>query len=93
MRELFIKDSRCLDDDIITLIQDEHVYQIDKHGAQFAPATEWLAYLTEEVGELSKAILDYQYQDGPIESVVSEAVQVMTLAAKIATCKKISVAR
>lgn len=83
---LIIGDEKNLSPEIGELMEAEHRHQLNKHGIQYEEATEWLAYLTEEVGELSKAILDHNYQGGDPQKVRDEAAQVMTLAAKMATC-------
>jgi len=43
-----------------------------------------LAYLTEELGEMAEAISEYEYREGTKEQVVHEAIQVATLALKVA---------
>ena len=58
--------------------------QIEKWGIQSHALFEWLAYLTEEVGELSEAISEYIYRDGDLVEIMKEAIQSATLAAKIA---------
>ena len=69
---------------IIRKIISEHARQIAKWGIQRYTAFEWLAYTTEELGSLAKAIGEHEYRGGPKEKVVSEAIQVATLALKIA---------
>ena len=69
---------------LITEVIKENKYQILKWGIQKRTAFEWLAYLTEEVGEISKAISEHHYRDGRREQVVYEAIQAATLALKIA---------
>ena len=71
---------------LTNLVLDEDRAQVKKWGLQEATMFEWLAYLTEEIGELSEAICDHQYQreDGTPEKVRAEAIQVATLALKIA---------
>lgn len=65
-------------------VQAENRRQLDKWGVQNHSCFEWLAYTTEELGELSNAISEYYYRKGDRESVVKEAIQVATLALKIA---------
>jgi NTP pyrophosphatase (non-canonical NTP hydrolase) len=65
-------------------IHDENNKQIGKWGIQEKTIFEWLAYLTEEVGELSKAISEHYYRIGRKEEIKGEAIQVATLALKIA---------
>lgn len=69
---------------IIKKIANENVSQLTKWGIQTHSSFEWLTYTAEELGSLAKAIGDYEYRDGTKEKVVSEAVQVATLALKIA---------
>lgn len=65
-------------------IRLEHNRQIKKWGIQTRTAFEWITYTTEELGSLAKAIGEYEYRDGSKDKVVSEAIQVATLALKIA---------
>lgn len=69
---------------ILKKIINESQLQIMKWGIQTHSAFEWLTYTTEELGSLAKAIGEYEYRDGTKEKVVSEAIQVATLALKIA---------
>ena len=71
-------------EDLVQEIHKENSYQIVKWGIQKRMAFEWLAYLTEETGELSEAISEHIYREGKREQVVHEAIQVATLALKIA---------
>lgn len=77
---------KCLSKDswIIKKIQNENISQLSKWGIQVHSAFEWLAYLTEEIGELSKSISEYEYRDGTKDEIIKEAIQVATLALKIA---------
>lgn len=80
---------RCLKQDtwIIEKIQNENSFQLKKWGVQTHSAFEWLTYTTEELGELAKAIADYEYRNltkDDAANVVKEAIQVATLALKIA---------
>jgi NTP pyrophosphatase (non-canonical NTP hydrolase) len=58
--------------------------QLAKWGVQTRTPAEWMLYLTEEVGELAEAISEREYRDGTSEDVLKEALQVATLALKIA---------
>ena len=69
---------------IIRNVQQESARQILKWGYQIHTVFEWLTYTTEELGSLAKAISENEYRNGSKEKVVSEAVQVATLALKIA---------
>jgi len=71
-------------DSLIFRITTEHFAQIRKWGIQEHSAFEWLTYTAEELGSLAKAISENQYRGGPKEKVISEAIQVATLALKIA---------
>lgn len=77
---------QCLTDKewILSKIHEENTRQITKWGIQTHSAFEWLAYITEELGELSEAISEHEYTGGSKEKVVLEAIQVATLALKIA---------
>ena len=77
---------RCLEKDawIIKKIQNENSLQLMKWGVQIRTSFEWLTYTTEELGELARAIGEYEYRYGTKDEVVKEAIQVATLALKIA---------
>ena len=79
MKDLLLSDFRVFD-----LIKQENISQVMKWGKQDHSPFEWLAYTTEELGELSKAISEHFYRDGTREDVVKEAIQVVTLSLKIA---------
>lgn len=79
MKDLCLKDGR-----IIELIQCENHKQVLKWGIQDRSPFEWLTFLAEEVGELAAAISDHKYRDTLPSVIVGEAIQVATLAAKIA---------
>lgn len=70
------------------LLTEEDLAQIDKWGRQSHHMFEWLAYITEELGELSQAISEYWYRGGKPEDISKEAVQVATLALKVAVMVK-----
>ena len=65
-------------------LEREHRRQLIKWGIQECTAFEWLAFTTEELGELAEAISEHHYRKSPKEKVVAEAFQVATLALKIA---------
>ncbi len=52
---------------------------------KFPHNTHMLAALTEEVGELAKALLEHHRGELPREDVLSEAVQVAAMAIRVAT--------
>ncbi len=62
----------------------ENARQIQKWGIQDRSSFEWMLFLTEEFGELAQAIAEYEYRAGDPDDVYDEAIQVATLALKIA---------
>ncbi len=58
--------------------------QVAKWGIQNRTSFEWMAFLTEEIGELAKAICEYEYRGALSTDVYKEAIQVATLSLKIA---------
>ncbi len=71
-------------DRVIEQVLNEDLAQLRKWGIQSKTAFEWMNHLTEEVGELARAIAEHHYADGTSREIVREAVQVATLALKIA---------
>lgn len=69
---------------LLWMISEENQRQIEKWGIQTHSAFEWLTYTAEELGSLAKAIGEHEYRGGSAEDVVKEAIQVATLALKIA---------
>lgn len=86
MSELKQYKDKCLKDErwILDEIIKEHVRQVEKWGIQTHSAFEWLTYTAEELGSLAKAISEHEERNGSKEKVISEAIQVATLALKIA---------
>lgn len=82
-RQRAIKDDG-LPEKAFDLIRDEDKAQIEKWGYQLHTKFEWLAFLTEELGELSEAMSEYHFRDGSSDDISNEATQVATLALKIA---------
>lgn len=70
--------------ELIDNMKHENARQIDKWGIQEHTLFEWLAYTTEEIGELSKAISEYVYRKGTLIDIFDEAIQTATLSLKIA---------
>ncbi len=66
------------------LVKNENHFQLNKWGIQDHTIFEWLAYATEELGELSNAISEHYYRDGNKQEVIKEAIQTATLSLKIA---------
>lgn len=79
MEDLLLKDKR-----IFEMVMEENNRQLNKWGIQDRSPFEWLAYTTEELGELSEAISEYVYRGGLQSAVVKEAIQSATLCLKIA---------
>jgi NTP pyrophosphatase (non-canonical NTP hydrolase) len=79
MKDCLLKDPR-----IFEMVMEENNRQVRKWGIQDRDQFEWLAYTTEELGELSNAISEYTYRDGLQSSVIKEAIQTATLCLKIA---------
>ncbi len=69
---------------LIELIDAENQYQLRKWGIQNRTPSEWMMFLTEEVGELANAISEEYYREGSPRDVVDESIQVATLALKVA---------
>ncbi len=85
-KRLKIKDLQFKDLDwLIQEVTKEGERQVGKFGVQEVSPFEWLAWVGEEFGELSKAIIKYtRYNDVEVTNVITEAIQVSTLALKIA---------
>jgi len=73
-----------LTEEALNMVVAEDMAQVDKWGHQRHSIFEWLAFTTEELGELSQAICEHHFRDGDIQQIVLEATQVATLALKIA---------
>ncbi len=69
---------------ILKKIANENMSQLTKWGIQTHSSFEWLTYTAEELGELAKAIKEYEYREGTRAEVIKEAIQIATLALKIA---------
>ena len=80
MKDQTLKNKQWLFDHV----ELENVRQLKKWGVQDHTPFEWLAFLTEEVGELAAAISDIEFRNGTHREVTDEAIQVATLALKIA---------
>jgi len=70
------------------MIEKEDESQLAKWDYQTHSAWEWLAFITEELGELSKAVSEYRFREGHKQDIVAEAVQLATLAIKFAVMAK-----
>ena len=69
---------------IVPMLLQENQNQLKKWGIQDRLPSEWIMFATEELGELAEAIGEWNYRCGATEDVVKEAIQVATLALKIA---------
>jgi len=79
-----MKDLKLENDRVFHMVQTENERQLAKWGVQDRHPFEWLAYTTEEVGELAQAISGFVYNNEPPQNVVNEAIQTATLCLKIA---------
>jgi NTP pyrophosphatase (non-canonical NTP hydrolase) len=79
-----MKDLQLSNPYIFAMVQAENKRQVAKWGIQNRTPFEWLAYTTEELGELSEAISEWSYRGKLGENVVKEAIQTATLCLKIA---------
>ena len=69
---------------VAPLVFRENLRQLDKWGVQDHDPFQWLAFATEELGEMSAAIADWHFRGVPPGNVVSEAIETATLCLKIA---------
>ena len=81
-------DQELKDKKIFEIVKCESDRQIKKWGIQHRTLFEWLAYTTEELGELAKAISEEHYRDGAKGDIIKEAIQTATLCLKIAEMVK-----
>lgn len=74
--------------ELMSLVYSENLAQISKWGVQEHNLFLWGNFLAEEVGELHTAIAEFNFRNGSREDIEKEAVQVATLALKIAEMVK-----
>ena len=79
-----MKDRKLSNSALFDMVRNESGRQLDKWGVQDRHAFEWLAYTTEELGELAQAISEWVYRGGSPKNVIKEAIQTATLSLKIA---------
>ena len=79
-----MKDLGLFNPEINWMVAEESMQQIKKWGVQDHEPFAWLAFATEELGELSEAMSEWIYREGLAENVVKEAIQAATLCLKIA---------
>lgn len=82
--ETTLTDRQLEDPNLFPLVLKEGQRQVAKWGVQTRSGFEWVTYLTEEVGELAEAVSEHRYRGGSWRDVQTEAIQVATLALKIA---------
>jgi NTP pyrophosphatase (non-canonical NTP hydrolase) len=68
---------------IYTLIEQENQAQIQKWGIQSHNLYVWYAIIAEEIGEIAKAILQYEHENGDKEAIIKESIQSVTLLLKL----------
>lgn len=68
---------------LVDKLKQENQNQLAKWGIQTHTVFEWLAFTMEELGELAKAVAEYEYKEGNEEEIIKEAIQVATLSLKI----------
>jgi hypothetical protein len=71
-------------DELVLLVLAESDAQVAKWGLQNHRPCDWTAILAEEFGELAKELLEYHFGGGDGSKIRAEAIQVATLALKIA---------
>jgi len=81
---MLLKDRLLQNADLWRMVKEEGERQVRKWGIQERTPFEWIAYVTEEVGEMAKAISNHSYFGGPQSEVVKEAIHAATLLLKIA---------
>jgi NTP pyrophosphatase (non-canonical NTP hydrolase) len=84
MVDLLLKNKEWL----VEQVENENIRQLKKWGVQDRSPFEWLTFLMEEVGELASEISELEYRNGNHREVIAEAIQVATLALKIAEMYK-----
>jgi len=65
-------------------VVEENKRQLSIWGVQSHTLPEWQMFLTEEVGELARAISEFMYRGEKSSNIYDEAIQVATLALKMA---------
>jgi hypothetical protein len=79
-----MKDKGLQNPELFSMVEGESVRQIQKWGFQDHDIFQWLAFTTEEHGELSNAISEWYFRGGLQSNIVKEAIQEATLCLKIA---------
>ena len=74
---------------LMSAVGKENFRQLAKWGNQKHTLPEWLMFLTEEIGELAEAIAEFEYRKGAACLIYDEAIEVATLALKIAEMIKL----
>lgn len=79
-----LNDNDKISEYVLSDVVFEKIRQIDKWGLQSHSMADWLAILGEEVGECSKAYLEYKFNNDRTGSLYKELIQVATVALNIA---------
>jgi len=79
-----MKDLALAQGNVWQMVCRENSRQLEKWGVQDHDPFQWLAFATEELGELSETIVDWHFREGLPEPVINEAIQTATLCLKIA---------
>ena len=69
--------------DLINAILVESQTQIEKHGINERPLSEWMLWIAEEYGEFAKEINEYFYRTGDPAKIIEEGIQTVTLILKL----------
>ena len=69
---------------IAPLVFRENLRQLEKWGVQDHTPFQWLAFASEEMGELAAAVVEWHFRAAPRSHIVKEAIQAATLCLKIA---------
>jgi len=84
MSEWIIKDTQLKDMTLlVNMIEGESEEQIKKWGIQNRHIFEWAMFSAEEFGEFIQAVNELVYRKGTKQHVVREAIQTITLLAKV----------
>ncbi|MFC1924271.1 hypothetical protein ACFLXA_02775 [Chloroflexota bacterium] len=89
MEDLCLKSWPYLEEDVL----NENQRQLAKWGIHNHDPFKWLAFVTEEVGEMAEAISEWHFRGHSPNDVVKEAIQSATLCLKIAEMFKYQAGR
>lgn len=74
-------------EEAIRMVLAERAKQDRKWGVQNHDVPIWMEILTEEVGEVAKADLEFTFGDGKREDILAEMVQVAAVALAMIECE------